>query len=81
VSCHVLNIHAPTEDKIDDVKESLYKELERVFDEFPKEHEHFGRRFQCQIGMEDIFKPTVRNESLHEISNDNGVKSIKLCHI
>jgi hypothetical protein len=32
--CHiiVLNIHAPTEDKNDDVKDSFYGELERVFD-------------------------------------------------
>jgi hypothetical protein len=38
--CHifVLNIHAPTEDKTDDVKDSFYKELERVFDKFPKYH-------------------------------------------
>jgi hypothetical protein len=36
--CHfiVLNIHAPTEDKTDDVKDSIYEELERVFDKFPK---------------------------------------------
>jgi hypothetical protein len=31
----VLNVHAPREDKIDDVKDSLYEELERVFDKFP----------------------------------------------
>jgi hypothetical protein len=38
--CHiiVLNVHAPTEDKTDDVKDSFYEELERVFDEFPKCH-------------------------------------------
>jgi hypothetical protein len=32
--CHiiVLNVHAPTEDKTDDVKDSLYEELERVCD-------------------------------------------------
>jgi hypothetical protein len=30
--CHiiVLNVHAPTEDKTDDVKHSFYEELERV---------------------------------------------------
>jgi hypothetical protein len=30
--CHiiVLNVHAPTEDKTDDVKDSFYEELERV---------------------------------------------------
>jgi hypothetical protein len=27
----VLNVHAPTEDKTDDVKDSFYEELERVF--------------------------------------------------
>jgi hypothetical protein len=32
----VLNVHAPTEDKIDDLKDSFYDELERVFDKFPK---------------------------------------------
>jgi hypothetical protein len=36
--CHiiVLNVHAPTEDKTNDVKDSSYKELEPVFDKFPK---------------------------------------------
>jgi hypothetical protein len=34
----VLNVHAPTEDKIDDIKDRFYEELEHVFDEFPKYH-------------------------------------------
>jgi hypothetical protein len=34
----VLNVHAWTEDKTDDVKDSFYEELERVFDKFPKYH-------------------------------------------
>jgi hypothetical protein len=29
--------------------------------------------FSAIVGREDICKPTVGNESLHEISNDNGV--------
>jgi hypothetical protein len=29
-----------------------------------------------KLGREDIFKPTIRNESSHEISNDNGVRAI-----
>jgi hypothetical protein len=38
--CHiiVLNVHVPTEDKTDDVKDSFFEELERVFDKFPKYH-------------------------------------------
>jgi hypothetical protein len=29
--------------------------------------------FNAKVGSEDIFRPTIGNESLHEISNDNGV--------
>jgi hypothetical protein len=38
--CHiiVLNVHASTGDKTDDVKDSFYEELECVFDKFPKYH-------------------------------------------
>jgi hypothetical protein len=37
--------------------------------------------FNSKVGSEDIFKPRIGNESSHDISNDNGVKSSKLCHI
>jgi hypothetical protein len=30
----------------------------------------------AEVGREDIFKPTVGNESLHKISNDNGVRVV-----
>jgi hypothetical protein len=30
-----------------------------------------------KIGKEDIFKPTIGNENLHEISNDNRVRVVK----
>jgi hypothetical protein len=49
--CHiiVLNVHAPTEDKTDDVKDSFYKELERAFDKFLTYHVNiFVGRFKCQ---------------------------------
>jgi hypothetical protein len=32
----VLNVHVPTEDKIDDIKDRFYEEREHVFDKFPK---------------------------------------------
>jgi hypothetical protein len=32
----VLNVHAPTEEKSDDSKDSFYEELEQVFDHFLK---------------------------------------------
>jgi hypothetical protein len=70
----ILNVHAPTEDKIDDIKERFYEELEHVFDKFPKYHILLD--FNAEVSREDIFKPTVGNESLHEISNDNGIRVV-----
>jgi endonuclease/exonuclease/phosphatase family metal-dependent hydrolase len=32
--------------------------------------------FNAKVGRENIFKPTIGNESLHEISNDNGVRIV-----
>jgi hypothetical protein len=32
--------------------------------------------FNAQVGREDTFKPTIGNESSHEISNDNGVSVV-----
>jgi hypothetical protein len=32
--------------------------------------------FHDKVSREDIFKPTIRNESLHEVSNDNGVRLV-----
>jgi exonuclease III len=57
--CHiiVLNVHAPTEDKTDDVKGSFYEELERVFDKFPKYHmEILLGGFNAKVGREDIWE-------------------------
>jgi len=34
----VVNVHAPSEEKSDEVKDSFYEELEQVFDHFPKYH-------------------------------------------
>jgi hypothetical protein len=73
----ILNVHAPTEDKMDDVKDRFYEELELVFDKFPKHHtKMLLGDFNAKVGREDTFQPTIGNESLHEISNDNGVKVV-----
>jgi hypothetical protein len=36
--------------------------------------------FNDKVGREDILKPTIGNESLHEISNDNRVRVANLPH-
>jgi hypothetical protein len=77
----VLNVHAPPEDKIDDMKDSFYGELECIFDKFPKcNMKILLADFNAKVSREDIFKPRTGNESLYEISNDNGVR-VRLFHI
>jgi hypothetical protein len=58
-------------------------------DRFNEEIKHFSHKFtkyrmkillgdfSAIVGREDIFKQTIGNESLHEISNDNGVIVVK----
>jgi hypothetical protein len=59
------------------VKDSFYEELERVFDKFPKYHmKILLGDFNAKVGREDIFNLTIGIESLHEISNDNGVRLV-----
>jgi hypothetical protein len=70
-------VHAPCEDKGDDVKDSLYEELGRVFDQFPRYvMKIILGDFNAKVGRENIFKLMIGNESLHEISNDSGVRIV-----
>jgi hypothetical protein len=38
---NVVNVYASTEDKIDDMKDRFYEELEYLFDKFRKYHRKF----------------------------------------
>jgi exonuclease III len=63
----VLNVHAPCEDKGDDVKDSSYVELGRVFDQFPRYNTKILLGdLNAKVGREIMFKLTIGNESLHE---------------
>jgi hypothetical protein len=72
----------PCKDKSDDVTDSFYEELGRVFDHFPRyDMKIFWGDLNADVCTEDIFKLTIGNDSSHEISNGSGVKSSKLCHV
>jgi hypothetical protein len=73
----VLNGHTPCQHKSDDVKDSFYEELGCIFDQFPRyDTKILLGEFNVKIRREDIFKPTVRNESSHKISNNNAVIAV-----
>jgi len=73
----VVNVHAPSEEKSDESQDSFYGELEQMFNHFPKHHmKMLLGDFNTKVGRENIFKPTVGQESLHQHSNDNGVRIV-----
>jgi hypothetical protein len=48
-------VHAPTEDKIDDIKDRLYEELEHVFYRLPKYPiKMFLGYFNVKVGREEF---------------------------
>jgi hypothetical protein len=73
----VVNVHSPCEDTSDDLKDSFYEELGRVIDQFPTyDMKIMLCDLNAKVGREDIFKPTIGNDSSHEISNYNGVRVV-----
>ena len=48
-----------------------------MFDHFPKYHtKMLLGDFNGKVGRENIFKPTIGQESLHQNSIDNGVRLV-----
>jgi hypothetical protein len=48
-----------------------------VFDKFPKYYiKILLVDFNAKVGKEDIFKPTIWNESLHDNSSDKGIRVV-----
>jgi len=67
----VLNVHAPSEEKSDDSKDSFYEDLEHL-NHFSKYHmKSLEGDFNAKVGRENIFKPSVGSDS-----NDNGVRIV-----
>jgi hypothetical protein len=56
-------VHAPCQDKSDNLKHSFYEEQRHVFDQFPRyDMKILLGDFNEKIGREGIFKPTIGNE-------------------
>ena len=48
-----------------------------MFDQFPKYYmKILLGDFNAKLGREDIFKPIIGQESLHQVSNENGVRLV-----
>lgn len=69
--------HAPTEDKDDEAKDIFYQQLETAFESLPAyDMKLVLGDFNAKVGKEDIFSGTIGKHSLHNTTNDNGLRLI-----
>jgi hypothetical protein len=72
-------VHAKSEEKRDDSKDSTYEKLGQVFEHYPQCHmKILLGDYNAKLGRENFYKPTIGNKSLYQDSNDNGVRIINI---
>lgn len=65
-------LHAK-EDKNNELKSKFHRSLKNAYDSLPGNTIKIIGDLNAQIGHEPNYRPTIGQESLHIMSNDNGV--------
>lgn len=74
----IVNVHAPTNDKTDEIKEKFYENLREIISSIPKyDIKLVIGDFNAKIGKEEIYKSITGGQSLHTETNENGEKIIQ----
>jgi exonuclease III len=73
----IVSVHAPTEEKDEEVKDAFYEALDKTYDELPlHDVKIIMGDLNAKIGKEELFRPTIGCYSKHAESNDNGLRII-----
>ena len=76
-SCSLINACAPTNDKLDDVKDEFYERLDKTYGECPKHDVKLViGDANAQVEREESFRPVIGKESLHSTTNNDGLRLI-----
>jgi exonuclease III len=76
----VINCYAPTEDKGDDVKENFYEILYRISDITSNYCIKIVLGdLNAKVENEEVYRPMNGRDSLHDTSNENGIRLINFC--
>jgi hypothetical protein len=68
--------HVPTEEAEEEIKDKFY-ELENIYDNLPKyDVKILLGDMNAKIGREGALTPTIGLYSLHELTNDNGIRLV-----
>ncbi|PNF23609.1 hypothetical protein B7P43_G04761 [Cryptotermes secundus] len=69
--------HAPTEYKSDEENDSFYDELDEIYGECPKRDcKIIIGDMNAKVWNEDVYRSVIGKHSLHNKSNDNGIRLI-----
>lgn len=75
----LINVHAPTEDSEEDMKAAFYQELTQMIEQAPSyDMKIILGDFNAHVGKETIYLGTIGMHSLHDETNDNGKRMIRL---
>lgn len=73
----IINIYAPTEEIDEETKEIFYQELEQAYNRlFSNDIKIIVGDANAKIGKEEIYFGTIGSHSLHDESNNNGLRLI-----
>jgi len=79
-SCTLMNVHAPTNEKMEEIKEEFYNLLEQNINEIARSDiKIILGDFDANVGKESIYKPAIGNENNE--TNNNGIKNDSFCDI
>ena len=73
----LINIHAPTNDSEEEAKDEFYEQLERAYSACPKNDVKLVMGdANAKVGRETVYQPTIGRYSLHDSTNENGLRLI-----
>jgi len=74
----LINVHAPTNEKTEEIEEGFYNLLEKNINQIARSDiEIVLGDFNAKVGKECIYKSTISNERLCNETNNNGIKMIQ----
>ena len=78
VLLYFINAHAATDEKTEEVKDEFYNLFEQNVNQMANSYiKIILGDFTVKVGKEDIYKPTAGNDSSHNETNSNGIKTIQ----
>jgi len=75
----IISVHAPTKEKDEEEKEKFYEDLQKIHNKIPK-HDIviIMGDLNAKIGKEEVYKQVAGKYTLHESTNGNGEKGMRI---